>query len=449
MGRDHSRKEESMTKTQAHAHIKKVLHISLTVVSVGILAVGCMGPEAERSEFDTAYREGANPDIGPRNQFEPREVECITDRDCPAGYSCSLNQCVLPEAEDGSEDESECSTNSDCLRSERCLEGICVALLPAPDEDNSDDFPTDDEDEPTDSGDWIEEVRAEINRARVSGPRSFDCNFSDAEVHNNELLQSDVVDQVNLGMARIFNAEEEAPRTPYSSQDFADDNNLDVRVYLGMVAPSRVQETQTAEEFVESLIRSSDECAQLFQGLNNTALSILEHGGRIHVLIADAVDSQELPDDSYEDEDFSELEFKMSVLELINQHRLAGTDCPGFEGQPVRENDPVGALQFDPRLEASAERHSQDMANNNIFSHTGSDGSSPFERMEDAGWSLDNTAGESIASGQRDAAQLVAAWMSSSGHCSLAMNPRFTHAGLGVVLGGTYGIYHTINYGGL
>ena len=62
-----------------------------------------------------------------------------------------------------------------------------------------------------------------------------------------------------------------------------------------------------------------------------------------------------------------------------------------------------------------AQAHSQDMADRDFFSHTGSDGRSPFQRMRDAGYSY-RRAAENIAAGSTSPAEVVDMWMGSPGH---------------------------------
>lgn len=73
-----------------------------------------------------------------------------------------------------------------------------------------------------------------------------------------------------------------------------------------------------------------------------------------------------------------------------------------------------GEVGTDERLRTAARGHSQDMAVNDYFSHTGQDGRSPFDRMADAGYP--DPAGENIAYGYRTPADVVEGWMNSDGH---------------------------------
>jgi uncharacterized protein YkwD len=82
------------------------------------------------------------------------------------------------------------------------------------------------------------------------------------------------------------------------------------------------------------------------------------------------------------------------VLALVNDERRKAR-C-----EPVRMDD---------RLRAAARAHSVDMAVHNFVNHTGSDGSSPQDRMRRAGYGQGTS--ENIARGQRDAEDVMRAWM--------------------------------------
>jgi uncharacterized protein YkwD len=71
------------------------------------------------------------------------------------------------------------------------------------------------------------------------------------------------------------------------------------------------------------------------------------------------------------------------------------------------------------------------MAENDFFSHVGSDMSSFTTRCSNAGYS-GFAAGENIGAGYSSGSAVVAGWMSStSGHCEMVMNSSVTEVGLG------------------
>lgn len=103
------------------------------------------------------------------------------------------------------------------------------------------------------------------------------------------------------------------------------------------------------------------------------------------------------------------------VLALLNAER-ARAGC-----RPLSIND---------RLTVAAQRHSEDMALRDYFSHTGSDGSSSSQRVTSAGYNWSSTA-ENIAAGHATAASVMEGWMASSGHQNNILNCGYTQIGIG------------------
>ena len=108
----------------------------------------------------------------------------------------------------------------------------------------------------------------------------------------------------------------------------------------------------------------------------------------------------------------------------------------------------LAALTLNDQLSAAAQAHSDDMARNNFFSHTGSDGSDAATRIKRTGY-VPRAWGENIAAGYPDAAQVVAGWMQSEGHRRNILNPDFREIGVGVSTNpqSTYGTYWVNTYG--
>jgi uncharacterized protein YkwD len=109
--------------------------------------------------------------------------------------------------------------------------------------------------------------------------------------------------------------------------------------------------------------------------------------------------------------------FAAQVIDLVNQER-ANVDCP--------------ALAVNDTLARIAQAHAQDMADNDIFDHVGSDGRSPFQRMSDAGYDY-QLAAENIAAGLATPAEAVALWMDSPGHRANILNCALRETGVGYV----------------
>ncbi len=116
---------------------------------------------------------------------------------------------------------------------------------------------------------------------------------------------------------------------------------------------------------------------------------------------------------------------KTVALELINNVRKTGCNCGG-QAMP-----PVPVIVWNDQLGQAAYNHSKDMKDNNYFSHTGLDGSTPGNRITMAGYNW-ITYGENIAMGYIDEKAVVDAWLSSDGHCRNIMNANFKEMGMGL-----------------
>lgn len=121
-------------------------------------------------------------------------------------------------------------------------------------------------------------------------------------------------------------------------------------------------------------------------------------------------------------------EFQSLVLNLVNEARAQGRNCGG-EFFPAAQ-----PVNWDIRIQDAALAHSVDMAQNQNFSHTGTNGSNAGDRLliQDYNWS---TWGENILVGLDDARDAVDAWIGSSGHCSIIMNSSLKEVGAGVAEG--------------
>lgn len=95
-----------------------------------------------------------------------------------------------------------------------------------------------------------------------------------------------------------------------------------------------------------------------------------------------------------------------------------------------REKAGLEPLKINSSLANAAQNHSDDMADDDFFSHTGLDGSKVSDRVQDSGYQY-STVGENIAAGQQTAAEVVEAWMNSSGHRENILNSDFKEIGIG------------------
>jgi uncharacterized protein YkwD len=123
------------------------------------------------------------------------------------------------------------------------------------------------------------------------------------------------------------------------------------------------------------------------------------------------------------------------VIDRVNAERAAA-GCP--------------ALVSNDALMQIAQAHSQDMASHDIFRHEGSDGRTPFQRMEDVGYHF-RRAAENVAAGVRSAADVVDLWMNSPGHRANILDCQLRETGVGYVEDPgdplKYGSYWTQDFG--
>jgi len=92
-----------------------------------------------------------------------------------------------------------------------------------------------------------------------------------------------------------------------------------------------------------------------------------------------------------------------------------------------------GPLRTDGRLTRAARAHSLEMARSGQFTHESPDGSSPWDRMERAGYRAG--AAENIGRGYGSAEEAVSGWLDSPDHRRNILNCEFRAMGVGVVSG--------------
>ena len=129
------------------------------------------------------------------------------------------------------------------------------------------------------------------------------------------------------------------------------------------------------------------------------------------------------------------------MLTLVNNARGVARSC-------VTTNYSMASpLSWHCSLEQAAQGHSTSMADNDFFSHTGLDGSSPGDRITATSYAW-RTYGENIAAGYPSEDDAMNAWLNSPGHCANIMNPNFTEFGAAFAENPTsqYFIYWTQNF---
>lgn len=103
----------------------------------------------------------------------------------------------------------------------------------------------------------------------------------------------------------------------------------------------------------------------------------------------------------------------------------------------IRVKNGLNTLTADWELSRVARYKSQDMKDNNYFSHTSPVYGSPFNMIKNFGISY-KSAAENIAKGQTTPQAVVNAWMNSAGHRANILNSSYTKIGVGYVESGNY-----------
>jgi uncharacterized protein YkwD len=100
----------------------------------------------------------------------------------------------------------------------------------------------------------------------------------------------------------------------------------------------------------------------------------------------------------------------------------------------VRQKNGLQALKDNQKLAQVARKYSRQMAEQNFFSHTGADGSTPQERVLRDGI-IYSAVGENLFTSQnvpRPVPAAIEGWMKSPGHRENILRPVFTETGVGV-----------------
>lgn len=130
------------------------------------------------------------------------------------------------------------------------------------------------------------------------------------------------------------------------------------------------------------------------------------------------------------------------VLHRVNALRATGAIC----GTAIYAA--AGPLTWNRQLLHAARDHSDDMAQNNYFSHNRPDGGTPAQRMRAAGYNS-LYVGENIAAGQPTVEKVLSTWMHSPDHCRNLMNPKFRNIAVACARNdaATYRLYWTMALG--
>ena len=115
---------------------------------------------------------------------------------------------------------------------------------------------------------------------------------------------------------------------------------------------------------------------------------------------------------------------QQEILTYLNAARSKSCLC-GTTTYPA-----VPALALNDKLTSASDKFALDLGTYNYFSHTGRDGSQPWDRMTREGY-VWRAAGENIAAGYPTARAVVDGWLKSPGHCTNIMSANFREVGVG------------------
>lgn len=161
-----------------------------------------------------------------------------------------------------------------------------------------------------------------------------------------------------------------------------------------------------------------------------------EKDGQMYWVLSDIIIKDEDPDvqvpDEIDDYGFESNKF----VSGINEARRNGSPC---------NSGGVGDIKWDDELAKAALDHSIDMAMNNFFDHTGSEGSNFWDRVGNTDFK-GRPIGENIGAGYRSVEDAINGWLHSPGHCKNIMNGSVTHMGYAFVVkkGTNWTYYHTM-----
>ncbi|MEB3885987.1 CAP domain-containing protein [Lyngbya sp. CCY1209] len=162
-------------------------------------------------------------------------------------------------------------------------------------------------------------------------------------------------------------------------------------------------------------------------GVNQTLITVANTGEELAVLegiAGDAMDENDfvgnvvIVDNGGPTEPPTGTSFPEQVIELTNNFRAQNGLSP---------------LEFDPQLATAAQTHTENMAFQDFFSHTGADGSDVGDRVTNTGYNY-STVGENIGAGYQTPEAVVQGWIESPGHRANLLNPDFQEIGVGYFL---------------
>ena len=132
-----------------------------------------------------------------------------------------------------------------------------------------------------------------------------------------------------------------------------------------------------------------------------------------------------------------------SIASASNDPNLSLAVLDSHNAERARKR--LAPLVLNPQLTQAAEEHAADMASRGKMSHRGGDGSSPFERIEQAHYSF-QAAAENVAYGYDRVDEVMAGWMRSPGHRRNILGP-YAEIGVGRVIAPAGTSYWCVTFG--
>lgn len=124
--------------------------------------------------------------------------------------------------------------------------------------------------------------------------------------------------------------------------------------------------------------------------------------------------------------------WRAQIIELVNQERV---------------RNGLGTVVRNETLEDQATQYACEMIAFDFFAHVNPVTQSTLSvRAEEFGYDF-RVVGENLAAGQRTPEQAFADWMASPSHRQNVLDARFTEIGVGVRVGGEFGVYWVQEFG--
>ena len=124
------------------------------------------------------------------------------------------------------------------------------------------------------------------------------------------------------------------------------------------------------------------------------------------------------------------------MIEAVNAIRAEPHTC-GNVPYPA-----AGPVTWQPQAAQAAQTQVDYLQQNNLFTHTGANGSNVGDRLTATGYAW-SVAGENLAAGYLDIASVMQGWLASAGHCANLMYADFTEIGVVVIPGSSSNTYRT------